>query len=64
MVQIPLEVREGLDLMPGTRLIVVAAEDVVVLQKAETIFAKERPRGVVNRLRSILPKVPIRDIEQ
>jgi hypothetical protein len=46
------------------KLIVIATEDMVVLQKAETIFAKERPRGVVSRLRSIFSKVPIRDIEE
>ncbi|MDG6939300.1 MAG: hypothetical protein JRN39_02745 [Nitrososphaerota archaeon] len=43
-VQIPLEVRERLRPRPGTRLIVVAAEDAVVLQEAETIFVKGRPR--------------------
>lgn len=64
LVQIPLNIREKLDLTPGTKMIVIATEDMVVLQKAETIFAKERPRGVVSRLRSIFSKVPIRDIEE
>ncbi len=64
LVQIPLEVRERLDLKPGTKMIVIATEDAVVLQKVESIFFKERPRGAVNRLRSIFVKVPIRNIEE
>ncbi len=64
LVQIPLNIREKLDLRPGTKMIVIATEDMVVLQRAEMIFTKERPRGVVSRLRSIFSKVPIRDIEE
>ncbi len=64
VVQIPLEVREKLNLKPGTKMIVIATEDAVVLQKIESIFFKGHPRGVVNRLRSIFSKVPIRNIEE
>jgi bifunctional DNA-binding transcriptional regulator/antitoxin component of YhaV-PrlF toxin-antitoxin module len=53
VVWIPLEVREKLDLKLGTKLIVVIAEDAEVLQKIGAMFAKNRPRGVVNRLRSM-----------
>ncbi len=64
LVQIPLEVRHKLDLKPGTKMIVIATEDAVVLQKVESILFKERSRGVVSRLRSIFSKVPIRNIEE
>jgi AbrB family looped-hinge helix DNA binding protein len=64
LVQLPLEVRERLDLKPGTKMIVVMMEDAVVLQKAESVFSKERPIGVMERLRSIFSRVPISDIEQ
>ncbi len=40
LVQIPLEIREKLDLKPGTKLIVVAAEDMVGLKKAEVLVAR------------------------
>ncbi len=53
LVQLPLEVRERLDLRPGTKLIVVATENAVVLQKAEVLLSRETSRGIVQRLRSI-----------
>jgi len=64
IVQIPFEIRQKLDLKPGTKMIVMALEDAVVLQKAEVLFAGERPSGVIQRLRSIFSRVPIRDIEE
>jgi AbrB family looped-hinge helix DNA binding protein len=64
LVQLPLEVRERLDLKPGTKMIVVMMEDAVVLQKAESVFSKERSTSVMERLRSIFSRVPISDIEQ
>ncbi len=63
LVQIPLEIREKLDLKPGTRMIIVATDDVVVLQKAEVLVAREGSRGIMHRLKSIFSKVPIRNIE-
>lgn len=64
LVQIPFEIREKLDLQPGTKMIVVAVEDTVVLQKVELVLAKESPRGLLRRIRSIFSKVPIRNIEE
>ena len=63
-VQIPLEIREKLDLQPGTKMIVYATEDGVVLRKAELLFASESPGGLLRRIRDIFSKVPIRDIEE
>lgn len=64
LVQLPLEVRERLDLRPGMKLIVVATEDAVVLQKAEALMSRGSSRGIVRRLRSIFSKVPITNIEE
>jgi bifunctional DNA-binding transcriptional regulator/antitoxin component of YhaV-PrlF toxin-antitoxin module len=53
VVRIPMEVKEKPDLKLGTNLVVVVAEDAEVLRKVGAIFAKNRPRGVVNSLRSM-----------
>ena len=63
-VTIPLEMREKLDLRPGTKMIVYATEEGVVLRKAELLFASESPGGLLRRIRDIFAKVPIRDIEE
>lgn len=63
LVQLPLEVRERLDLRPGMKLIVVATEDAVVLQKIEALVSRGSSRGIVRKLRSIFSKVPITNIE-
>ncbi len=63
-VQLPLEVRERLGLQPGTRMIVYATEEGVVLRRADLFFAKESPPGLLKRLRGIFAKVPIEDIEE
>jgi AbrB family looped-hinge helix DNA binding protein len=64
IVQIPLEIREKLNLKPGTKMIVYATEEGVVLRKAELLFASESPGGLLSRIRGIFSKVPIRDIEE
>ena len=63
-VQIPLEMREKLDLQPGTKMIVYATEDGVVLRKAELFFEKEAPIGLLRKIRGIFSKMPIRNIEE
>ena len=62
--QIPLNIREKLDLTPGTRMIVMATEDAVVLRKAELLFAREPSTGLLKKIRAMFSKVPIRDIEE
>ena len=64
IVQIPFEIRKKLDLRPGTKMIVFATEDGVVLRKAELLFASESPGGLLKRIRGIFSKVPIMDIEE
>jgi len=62
-VQIPLEIQEKLGLSPGTKMIVYATEDSVVLRKAELVFSTQSQGGLLRKLRGIFSKVPIRDIE-
>ena len=64
LVTIPREIREKLDLKPGTKLVVVAFEDAVVLQRAGALLARESPRGILKRIRTMFSRVPIRDIEE
>jgi AbrB family looped-hinge helix DNA binding protein len=64
VVQIPLEIRQKLDLKPGTKLILVATEDAVVLQKMGILAASERRSSMVQRIRSIFSKVQIRNMEE
>ena len=64
LVQIPLEIRKKLDLTPGTKMVVIATADAVVLRKGALLFAKERPSGLLKKVRAMFSKVPIRNIEE
>jgi len=64
LVTIPLEIRRKLGLAPGTKMVVIATEDAVVLRKGSLLFAKERPSGLVRKIRAMFSKVPIRNIEE
>ena len=64
LVQIPLEMREKLNLRPGTKMIVYATEDGVVLRKAELFFDRQSSGGLLRKIRGIFSKVPIRNIEE
>jgi AbrB family looped-hinge helix DNA binding protein len=64
LVLIPREIREKLDLKPGTKLIVVAVEDAVVLQRVDALLARESPRGILKRIRTMFSKVPMKNIEE
>ena len=44
LVQIPLEMREKLDLQPGTKMIVYATEDAVAL-RITTLFINQRAKS-------------------
>ncbi len=50
-VLIPLEIRNKLGLVEGTKLIVVATEGAVVLQKA--ILGGREPRGIMGKFTSL-----------
>lgn len=64
IVQIPYEVRERLGLEPGTKLILVVKDDLIILQKAESLFERREQPSFIERLRSVFTKLPIKDIEQ
>jgi AbrB family looped-hinge helix DNA binding protein len=64
LVLIPREIREKLDLKPGTKLMVVAVEDAVVLQRVDALLARESPRGILKRIRTMFSKVPMKNIEE
>ncbi|TLX93473.1 MAG: AbrB/MazE/SpoVT family DNA-binding domain-containing protein [Thaumarchaeota archaeon] len=56
-VVIPKEIREKLGFKEGTRLIVVATEDAVILQRIEAVAGKIRVRELMERVRSITSKL-------
>ena len=56
-VVIPKEIRDKLGFKEGTRLIVVATEDAVVLQRIEAVAGKIRVRGLMERIKSITSKL-------
>jgi AbrB family looped-hinge helix DNA binding protein len=62
-VQLPLEVRERLGLRPGTRLIVITAEDAAIIRRAEVVLERRASKGIMSRLKSMFSQVPIRDVE-
>jgi len=56
-VVIPKEIRDKLGFVEGSRLIVVATEDAVVLQKVETIAGKIRMRDLLDRVKSLTDRL-------
>ena len=56
-VVIPKEIRDKLGFKEGTKLIVIATEDAVVLQRIETVAGKIRVRELMKRIRSITSKL-------
>jgi len=56
-VVIPKEIRDMLGFKEGTRLIVVATEDAVVLQRIETVAGKIRVRDLMERIKSITSRL-------
>ena len=55
-VVIPKEVRDKLQFIPGTKLIVVATDDAVILQRIETVAGKMRMREIMEMARNITEK--------
>ncbi len=52
-VSIPFEMRERLRLTEGTRLVAVATQDAVILQRADAVLGGTGPRGVIDKVRSL-----------
>jgi bifunctional DNA-binding transcriptional regulator/antitoxin component of YhaV-PrlF toxin-antitoxin module len=55
---------ERLGLKPGTKLIVAATEDAVVMRRADVLLNRPPVRGIVKRLRSMFSQTPISDVEE
>ena len=51
-------------LTPETKMIVIATEDAVVLRKGVMLYAKEPRAGLMRKIRGMISKVPIRNIEE
>ncbi len=56
-VVIPKEIRDKLGFVVGTKLIVVATEDAVILQRVETIAGKVRMRDLLDRVKSVTDRL-------
>jgi AbrB family looped-hinge helix DNA binding protein len=55
-VVIPKEIRDRLKFNPGTKLIVVATDDAVVLQRIEAVAGKMRMRDIMDIAKSVTEK--------
>ncbi len=58
-VVIPKEIREKLRFTEGSKLIVIATEDAVVLQRIETVAGKMRMKDILERVRSITGRISL-----
>ena len=56
-VVIPKEIRDKMGFVEGTRLIVVASDDAVVLQKVEAVAGKIRMKDLLDRIKSITSRL-------
>jgi AbrB family looped-hinge helix DNA binding protein len=56
-VVIPKEIRDKMGFKEGTRLIVVASEDAVVLQRVEVVAGKVRMRDLLDRIKAVTSKL-------
>ncbi len=56
-VVIPKEIRDKMGFLEGTKLIVIASEDAVVLQRIETVAGKVRVRDILDRIKTITSRL-------
>ncbi|MFQ6135433.1 MAG: AbrB/MazE/SpoVT family DNA-binding domain-containing protein [Nitrososphaerales archaeon] len=52
-VVIPKDFRERMGLKPGSRFLVIAAEDAIILQRMEVVKRKIEVDGILNKARGI-----------
>jgi len=57
---IPKEVRDKLGLKAGSKLIIIATSDLMIMQKAELVGERMRVWEIVNRARSLAEKLGLR----
>src|SRR5580658_3439608 len=58
-VVIPKEIRDKLQLTPGTKLIVVATDEAIVLQRLEAVTGKMRIRDIMDIARSLTDRLKV-----
>jgi AbrB family looped-hinge helix DNA binding protein len=58
-VVIPKEIRDKLKFTEGSKLLVIATEDAVVLQRIESVAGKMRMKDILERVRSITGKISL-----
>ncbi len=58
-VVIPKEIREKLNFTEGSKLLVVATDDAVILQRIESVAGKMRMKEILERVRSITSKISL-----
>jgi AbrB family looped-hinge helix DNA binding protein len=58
-VVIPKEIRDKLKFTEGSKLLVIATEDAVVLQRIETVAGKMRMKDILEKVRSITSKISL-----
>ncbi|MDG6917281.1 MAG: AbrB/MazE/SpoVT family DNA-binding domain-containing protein [Nitrososphaerota archaeon] len=61
-VVIPKEIRDKLNFTEGSKLIVVAAGETVVLQKIETVLGTARAKDLVDRIGRLTGRLGLGDI--
>ncbi len=59
---IPKEVRDKLGLKTGSKLIIIATSDLMIMQKAELVGERMRAWDIVNRARSLAEKLGLRKL--
>ena len=58
-VVIPKEIRDKLRFSEGSKLLVIATEDAVILQRIESVAGKRRVKDIMDRVRSIANKISL-----
>jgi len=58
-VVIPKEIRDKLKFNEGAKLLVVATEDAVILQRIETVAGKMRVKDIMDRVRTLAGKISL-----
>lgn len=56
-VVIPKEVRDRLKFTEGSKLLVIATEDAVILQRIESVAGRMRVKDIMDKVRSITSKI-------
>lgn len=59
-VVIPKEIRDKLNFIEGSKLIVIATDDAVILQRIEVVAGKVRIREILERIKAVTGRLGFR----